>query len=368
MLSVGRPALSGSASGNWWTAESLLTKRDRLDAHGIGGLGFAWHVKPMTIRSLVGLLQETTSLQTSEYRLVAPLGPGFAAISPAGNAAFVVPLEGLPPQAGRCVGSVQLSFADRTVFAFSGKTWERPSGAIECLDPSALHTFTTMLWDIASQLEDRVSATQVTDGLRRWDRMLTSGRALSKEQQAGLWGEISVLLDVHKLAIGTIDAALAAWRGPDGGTMDFLGGGIALEVKTSFAQRKHRMSLNQSAFSSTDVDCYLASIHIEEDPVEGRPLPTLVADLLRLATDAEAVRIQLLKAGYRAEDDGRYTSPLRRLGHPALFSLDDVPTVHGSDDGVSQVQYTVDLKNTSARDRDFYRIALERLTRATSST
>ncbi len=139
----------------------------------------------------------------------------------------------------------------------------------------------------------RLEAWQVCLHVRR--------RGLSREEQAGLLGELAVL-EVLQTETGW-SAAVAAWRGPLGGVHDFQAAGAALEVKTTIGlSRDIRISrLQQLDFTGLQA-LVLVRVRLQEAP-GGMTLPEIIG-ILRQKIDTES-------PGAAAE----FTDKLMRTGY-----------------------------------------------------
>jgi hypothetical protein len=142
--------------------------------------------------------------------------------------------------------------------------------------------------------------------LEAWRAFLRSGRrGLSREEQVGLLGELTVL----ELLAGEIgyDAAVEAWFGPLDGIHDFSRSGIGVEVKAvagggSLLRISRLDQLDRRGLSSL----LIARPRFQEAP-NGRTLPTAVRDI-REAIDRSAPGVRqafddrLLRAGLHEID------------------------------------------------------------------
>jgi len=111
----------------------------------------------------------------------------------------------------------------------------------------------------------------VRELVRTWEELLRKRDQLSRSEELG--GELAVVLSCED-----VDAAIVAWQGPARATMDFTGGGIAIECKTSVQRGLHHVSQAQAEHRGDAVDSYFLSLWVQEDAAAGRTLNDL-ADL-----------------------------------------------------------------------------------------
>ena len=117
--------------------------------------------------------------------------------------------------------------------------------------------------------------------LEEWKRLLSAAqKKLSKRQQKGLIGELAFLNDILLVEMGPM-AAAKAWTGPAGSPRDFTKGLTFFEVKSNRGAQDHSVivsSENQLA-TSTEEELFLCVIGINEDPVNGSSLDSIVEDV-----------------------------------------------------------------------------------------
>lgn len=107
-------------------------------------------------------------------------------------------------------------------------------------------------------------------------------RGLSREEQAGLLGEIAVMDLLHP-EIG-FPAAIRAWNGPLGGIHDFQAVGTALEVKATIGvSRDIRISGLQQLDATGLRALILVRVRFNEAP-EGMTLPEVLVQFARKST------------------------------------------------------------------------------------
>lgn len=144
----------------------------------------------------------------------------------------------------------------------------------------------SLIMSVVDQLEaGRSFRHSVSDALATYRELLTRRRALSDEQQIGLFGELGVF--AHLVETTGEDAATAAWLGPDREEHDFVLDGCDLEVKTTRAEsRVHVIGSATQLLSSPDRPLYLVSIQLTAAgaAVRGETLPERVRRVRALLT------------------------------------------------------------------------------------
>lgn len=277
-----------------------------------------------------------------EYEIRRKLGESYAAVSPSGTPSLLVPLEDSSPGRGRVLGSIRLRYEPNVAFKVDGSTWTQRAAVIDCVDLGVVRTFAHVIADIVEQLSgDQPTSRTIAQALAAWDDLLRRRAPLDAASELGLWGEL-VIFDL----VDDPDALLAAWRGPENKTFDFLAGGVGLECKTSTTRRRHTISYRQAAYQADNVTCYLASVWADEDPARGSTLPDRIDQLRDKIVDEGALLRKLLSAGYRDEHRHEYGRRFSLQSEVALFDMRRIPQVREYDDGVSSIRYDIDLTRT----------------------
>jgi hypothetical protein len=162
----------------------------------------------------------------------------------------------------------------------------------------------------------RLEAWQVCLQVRR--------RGLTREEQAGLLGELAVL-ELLQVEI-SVPAAIAAWRGPLGGIHDFQAAGTALEVKATIGLSQDiRISrLQQLDFTGLQA---LALVRARfQEGQGGMTLPEVIANL-RQKIDKESPGAapeftdKLMRTGYLDADAEIYGATRTILHHMQGFRV-----------------------------------------------
>lgn len=194
------------------------------------------------------------------------------------------------------------------------------------------------------------------ESLVRWRDVLAAapGRPMDQRRQAGLHGELSVLLEILD-AGGTLDM----WTGWSGAPKDFALPGLAIEVKTTTSPDYRRVQVHGLRQLETPLDgsdVVLSLRRVELSP-HGTSLPSLVDDLLERSISRSTLLERLLDAGYSEAHrsiyrDTRFTTESVALrwiddGHPRL-----VPSMLRDVDlqAIGSVRYELDLNGTESED------------------
>ncbi len=153
--------------------------------------------------------------------------------------------------------------------------------------------FTVLAEDLAKRAvggSEAEAARKVLAALGRWQRFLAAaGRSLSDEARRGLWGELWALEHLMMPVVG-IEAAVAAWRGPEGAPQDFQHQGTAMEIKTRAARSPAivRISGEQQLHDAPWRNLFLTHVAVDEQDGSGETLPERIASVRALAANSSA--------------------------------------------------------------------------------
>jgi Putative PD-(D/E)XK family member, (DUF4420) len=143
---------------------------------------------------------------------------------------------------------------------------------------------------------------ETTKRLETWQACLRSRRqGLSREEQIGLMGELTVLRFVAT-RIG-YPLAISSWEGPLDGIHDFTCVGIALEVKTALGSGGFLHVSNLAQLESSGFDALvIVRVRFREGP-DGKSIPDAVQEIRKEIKDAAPSTIssideKLLRMGY----------------------------------------------------------------------
>jgi hypothetical protein len=258
---------------------------------------------------------------------------------------LVVPLRDGQFPLARVAGGVGLTFRALGSFRFDDnkECFDAPAAVVECIQNGLEQTFMVLARDVAQSVAafwSRPTAAQVSQALGRWERLLRGRRVLSSEEELGLWGELWFMT-----LLANIDRGLAAWRGPEGDTIDFVGGGIGVDCKTSRRAGHHFVSQEQLERPVGDYCVYLCSLFVAQDPVAGRTINELIDEIGEKVANQAVFEEKILLTGYSRADAASYTRKLALLEKPSLFPIDLVPRVRVADPGVTDIRFTVDLNS-----------------------
>lgn len=188
----------------------------------------------------------------------------------------------------------------------------------------------------------------------RWHRLLKRGRdgRLTAEEQKGIIGELTVLMELLMPAIG-VTQGIAAWVGPLGASRDFETGTAGIESKACapLAPKVRIASADQLASD----EAHALFLHVTEvaAAVDGSSAALTVTEVVERAReiiesqDTSALsefEERLMATGYDDSDD--YGDQLWLIGDAASFAVLEgfpriVPPMVPS--GVSDVRYQINL-------------------------
>ena len=188
----------------------------------------------------------------------------------------------------------------------------------------------------------------------RWHRLLKGGRdgRLTAEEQKGLIGELTVLMELVMPAIG-MAPGVAAWAGPLGASRDFEIGTMGIESK-AYVPLASTIRIASAEQLESD-ETHALFLHVTEIAVavEGTSGALTVAEMVERARefigsqDTSALgefEERLMAAGYNDADD--YADQLWLIGDAAIFAVVEgfpriIPPMVPS--GVSDVRYQITL-------------------------
>jgi hypothetical protein len=154
----------------------------------------------------------------------------------------------------------------------------------------------------------------VTKRLEAWQACLRSRNgALSREEQVGLLGELTVLRIVAEM-VGH-SAGVEAWKGPLNGIHDFVSSGEVIEVKSvlGIGTHLHISHIDQLEFSGLS-SLTIVRVRFRQGH-DGKSLPSHVESIRREIADSSPATVpefedRLLRAGYLDVDAPLYSSAL----------------------------------------------------------
>ena len=172
--------------------------------------------------------------------------------------------------------------------------------------------------NIAGAKNEEMLVTMFVARLQRWQGISEMPQRYSPLTLWTDWpvgGTMVFLLSSLVPKIG-IDAAVRAWRGPDGANQDFEFDGQAVEVKTSSANPEGKVHIsNILQLTDRGLDAlYLRHILVSTHQQAGLSLPELILrvrnELSVLPTAGQLFETKLFDAGYLDSEESHY----RRMG------------------------------------------------------
>ena len=188
----------------------------------------------------------------------------------------------------------------------------------------------------------------------RWHRLLKGGRdgRLTAEEQKGLLGELTVLMELVMPAIG-MAPGVAAWAGPLGASRDFEIGTVGIESK-AYVPLASTIRIASAEQLESD-ETHALFLHLTEIAVavEGTSAAVTVTEMVKRvrefigSQDTSALgefEERLMAAGYTDADD--YADHLWLIGDTAIFEVVEgfpriIPPMIPS--GVGDVRYRIIL-------------------------
>lgn len=277
----------------------------------------------------------------AEFALLENLGHAYTARDSDGLLSLLIPVQPGRLPLNRATGELRLRFESAVDFRWARNRHRLPAAILQCTSQDLEGTFSILAADIVerfSEEAERPTARAVAIAVQDWENLLRQRRSLTRSEVVGLWGELWILSQMP-----SIDMGLAAWNGPDESQTDFFGGGVGVEVKTSFQSLEHHFSLAQLDRPRGDADVYIVSIWVENDAADGQTLLQLVDLISSKVADRARFEAQLLTVGFSRRDSAAYDLSLRCLERPAWFEASSIPRVHQIDPGVSRVTYVAKL-------------------------
>jgi hypothetical protein len=287
-----------------------------------------------------------TAPTSDDHKLTEEHSGSFLGTNPTGQPVLLVPTTGERAPLDRTTGNVSLAFRSDVRFELRKKHFNAPAAILTCLSQKLSPTFATLALDIAKKASadtNRPSAARISRFFANWEELLRRRKQLSPEEELGLWGELWLTLQSPNL-----DKTIAAWRGLSHELIDFVGGGIGIDCKTTLRRLEHYFSQNQLVRPLGDFPVYFVSIWVDRDVINGQDVNEMVDRVLAACGEPNAVEERLLEAGYSREDALLYTQKLRVLEAPIWFQESAIPRVRKVDPGVSAIRFVASLDETKA--------------------
>ena len=188
----------------------------------------------------------------------------------------------------------------------------------------------------------------------RWHRLLNRGRdgRLTAEEQKGLIGELTVLMELVVPVLGVTDG-MAAWVGPLGATWDFETGAVGIESKACapLARKIRIASADQLGSDETHaLFLHVTEISAAPDSSSRAVTVTQVVERAREFIESQDTAAlgefeeRIMATGYDDYDD--YTDQRWLIGDTTVFAVVDgfpriIPPMVPP--GVSDVRYQIKL-------------------------
>ena len=176
---------------------------------------------------------------------------------------------------------------------------------------SILRSKISQLYDDLALLYDKSNADESVWGvLNSYSDLLKASKdkILNFQQQVGLVGELTVLLDLMDNGHGA--KALDYWKGPEGGLHDFVNDNVwELEVKTSTYPSPVVKVHPIEQLEPIGLPFHLVVVKLKTDPTKGTTLPDWIKNVKgKLTTVKDKNRLDdlLLEVGYSDVDASKY--------------------------------------------------------------
>lgn len=222
---------------------------------------------------------------------------------------------------------------------------------ISCRDRALETPFSELVVGVHRRLlAGRTGQTAVTGALGEFRELLErpSGQVVSREQAAGMAGELLVL----KRLLGHSPGAWRFWEGPVGGVWDFRAEGRGMEVKTSTRPGERDIQIHGlHQLDPPSGGLSLVHLTLIPDAAGAVSVPALADELAQMVDDREAFRELLSEGGYDPDRPEGWERHRFEFTQHAVFRVDeDFPALTPSrlqegrvPAGVDSVSYSVSL-------------------------
>ena len=200
---------------------------------------------------------------------------------------------------------------------------------------------------------DSATALSVTlTHIKRWKAFMASPRArlLSRDEQQGLFAELSFLLYLHNNSLRG-QAAVEAWRGPDGSHQDFIWGNMAVEIKSLSGRERSTIWISSEDQLETVLDnLYLVIYKLSDSSTSDHAmsLNELVRYIEVELADPDAIlELQKRLATYGYVEMKEYDNPKFLASTPTTYQVtDNFPKLVRSKlpEGVVRIGYGIELE------------------------
>ncbi len=295
------------------------------------------------VESIVRLYASAKPSSGADYDVLTPADAvrgSHLAVASTGAPALLIPVAKVASEAIRLTHGLALRGVSKVEFARGSERWTEPAAVVECRDPKLARTFAGLVAALIARVEatTKPSWPMVSALFTEWERLLGRREVLSGESELGLWAELWCLTRTQRPS-----KLLEAWRGPDAERVDFLLDGFGFEVKAGRRPNVHMVSQDQVERPLGDTTAVLVSMLVMPDPLKGRSLAELVANMTAAVEDVAEFEEKLAATGYSRDDDGAYHRRYAVLEPPRFYDVDDVPRVRAADRGVSRIRFRAEL-------------------------
>lgn len=217
--------------------------------------------------------------------------------------------------------------------------------------------FETLIEDVVKTLSGAAGKDALVAVCRRldlWKHFFTvSTNGLSLNQQAGLFAELTVLIDVMCPAIGE-DSAAHAWYGPAGARQDFADDRMGVEVKSVSSTGPAIVTIaNERQLDERLVGELLLAVYKLDirETGEGSTLPSKIEAARNYLAGHESAgasfEAKLIRSGYSDAHRSKYIHRMTVRSANWFRVADEFPrlTEHKLPTGVSHVSYKVNVES-----------------------
>lgn len=217
--------------------------------------------------------------------------------------------------------------------------------------------FETLIEDVVKTLSADVAKDALVTVCRRldlWKHFFAVGRnGLSLNQQAGLFAELTVLIDVMCPAIGE-ESAAHAWYGPAGALQDFADDRLGVEVKSVSSTGPAIVTIaNERQLDERLVGELLLAVYKLDirETGEGLTLPRKIEAVRNHLAGYESAlamfEAKLIRSGYSDAHRAKYVHRMTIRSAHWFRVAGSFPriTEHELPPGVSQVSYKVNVES-----------------------
>ena len=202
-----------------------------------------------------------------------------------------------------------------------------------------------------SKTKDEVLFDLFINRIRAWQDFMQRGDSivLSREAEAGLFGELEILASMIKAGLPSSEA-VEIWEGPMGGVQDFIFYQGAIEVKSTLSSRGFSATIDSidQLDDSIVKPLFLACVRLEITD-SGISLPEKISSLREIMEEAPSAlntfNLRLIHAGYLDATRDRYTRKFSIMGKKIVPISGDFPRIIRSNipRAIKKVRYEIDI-------------------------